>query len=163
VSRLKLKEVLQRTRYKDASDPDHPALPLCTVITWKAGGRVCNSLVILLWLMLPRDHLVSWILHLATAGVKCRVAAVKSFPALHFSVKLHFLIITHVQTQSNRVCNSYVILLWLMLPRDHFVSRILYFTTAGVKCRMAAVKSCPVLHFSVAIFSGPSGSLMPTL
>jgi hypothetical protein len=30
----------------------------------------------------------------------------------------------HVQTQSNRVCNSYVILLCLMLPRDHFVSRI---------------------------------------
>jgi hypothetical protein len=47
---------------------------------------------------------------------------------------------------------NYVILLWLMLPRDHFVSRILYFTTAGVKCRVAAVKSCPVLHFSVVIF-----------
>jgi hypothetical protein len=28
---------------------------------------------------------------------------------------------------------------------------------------VAAVKSCPVLHFSVIIFSGPSGSLMPTL
>jgi hypothetical protein len=36
-----------------------------------------------------------------------------------------------------------------MLLRDHFVSRLLYFTTAGVKCCMAAVKSCPVLHFSV--------------
>jgi hypothetical protein len=32
-------------------------------------------------------------------------------------------IIPHVQTQSNRVCNSCVILLWLMLPRYHFVSR----------------------------------------
>jgi hypothetical protein len=76
---------------------------------------------------------------------------------------LHVLIIPHVQTQSNRVCNFYVILLWLMLPRDNFVSRILYFTKAGVTCRPAAVKSCPVLHFSVVIFSGPSGSLMPTL
>jgi hypothetical protein len=46
-----------------------------------------------------------------------------------------------------------------MLPRDHFVSRFLYFTTAGVKCCVASVKSCPVLHFS----SGPSGPLMPAL
>jgi hypothetical protein len=66
---------------------------------------------------------------------------------------LHLFIIPHVQTQSNRVCNSYAILLWLMLPRHHFVSRILYFTTAGFKCRVAGVKSCPVLHFSVVIFS----------
>jgi hypothetical protein len=36
-----------------------------------------------------------------------------------------------------------------MLPRDHFVSRFLYSTTAGVKCYVAAVKHCPVLHFSV--------------
>jgi hypothetical protein len=50
-----------------------------------------------------------------------------------------------------------------MLPRDHFVSRILYFTTAGVKSRVAAVKSCHVLHFSDVIFSGPLGSLMPAL
>jgi hypothetical protein len=41
--------------------------------------------------------------------------------------KLHLFSIPHVQTQSNRVCNSYVILLWLMLPRDHFVSRFLSF------------------------------------
>jgi hypothetical protein len=39
-----------------------------------------------------------------------------------------------------------------MLPRDHSVSRFLNFTTAGVKCCVAAVKSCPVLHFSVVIF-----------
>jgi hypothetical protein len=39
-----------------------------------------------------------------------------------------------------------------MLPRDYFVSRFLFFTTAGVKCCVAAVKSCPVLHFSVVIF-----------
>jgi hypothetical protein len=33
---------------------------------------------------------------------------------------LHLFIIPHVQTQSNRFCNfSNVILLWLMLPRDH--------------------------------------------
>jgi hypothetical protein len=36
--------------------------------------------------------------------------------------------------------------------RDHFVSRFLYFTTAGVKCRVAAVKSCPMLHFSFIFF-----------
>jgi hypothetical protein len=46
---------------------------------------------------------------------------------------LHLFIITHVQTQSNRVCNSYVILLWLMLPRDHFVSRIFYFKRVYIK------------------------------
>jgi hypothetical protein len=39
-----------------------------------------------------------------------------------------------------------------MLPRDHFVSRFSYFTTVGVKCRVAALKGCPVLHFSVVIF-----------
>jgi hypothetical protein len=33
------------------------------------------------------------------------------------------LIHSHVQIQSNRVWNCHVILLWLMLPRDHFVSR----------------------------------------
>jgi hypothetical protein len=64
----------------------------------------------------------------------------------------YIFMVPHVQTQSNRVCNFLVILLWLMLPRDHFVSRFLYFTTAGVKCWVAAVKSCPVLHFSVVIF-----------
>jgi hypothetical protein len=65
---------------------------------------------------------------------------------------LHLFIIPLVKSQSNRVCNSYVILLWLMRPRDHFVSRFLYFTTSDVKCCVAAVKSCPVLHFSVGIF-----------
>jgi hypothetical protein len=53
--------------------------------------------------------------------------------------------------------------LWLMLQMDHFVSRFLYFTTAGVMCCMAAVKSCPVLHFSNVIVFWFSGSLMPAL
>jgi hypothetical protein len=35
-------------------------------------------------------------------------------------------IIPHVQTQSNRVCSSLVILMWLMLPRGHIVSGFLY-------------------------------------
>jgi hypothetical protein len=39
-----------------------------------------------------------------------------------------------------------------MLPKDHFVSTFLYFTTADVKSCVAAVKRCPVLHFSVVIF-----------
>jgi hypothetical protein len=39
---------------------------------------------------------------------------------------LHVSIIPHVQTQSNRVCNSLVILLWLMLQRYHFVSIFVY-------------------------------------
>jgi hypothetical protein len=34
-------------------------------------------------------------------------------------------------------------------------------TTAGGKCCVEAIKSCPILHFSVVIFSGPSGSLSP--
>jgi hypothetical protein len=38
---------------------------------------------------------------------------------------LHVSIIPHVKTQSNLVCNSFVLMLWLMLPRDHFVSRFL--------------------------------------
>jgi hypothetical protein len=38
-----------------------------------------------------------------------------------------------------------------MLPRDHFFSRYLYITSTGVKCYVAAVKSCPVLHFSVTV------------
>jgi hypothetical protein len=50
-----------------------------------------------------------------------------------------------------------------MLPNDSFVSRFFYFTTAGVKCRVAAVKSCTVLPFSTVNFSSPSGSLMPAL
>jgi hypothetical protein len=119
------------------------------------ANRVCNSPVILLWLMLPRDHFVSRFLCFTSAGVKCCVAAVKSCPyfisvLLYFSGPseslmpalliecwelstaqpmlwawgmLHVFIIPHVKTFSNRVCNSLVILLWLMLPRDHFVSR----------------------------------------
>jgi hypothetical protein len=35
-----------------------------------------------------------------------------------------------------------------MLPKDHFVTRFLNFTTAGVTCCVAAVKSCPVFKFS---------------
>jgi hypothetical protein len=54
--------------------------------------------------------------------------------------------------QTESVCNVHVILLWLMLPRDHFVSRYLYFTTTGAKCCVAAVKCSPLLHFSVVIF-----------
>jgi hypothetical protein len=46
---------------------------------------------------------------------------------------LHLFIIPHVQTQSHRVCSSYVILLWLMLPRDHFVSRF-FFKSRGRNC-----------------------------
>jgi hypothetical protein len=53
---------------------------------------------------------------------------------------------------NHRVCNFHVILLWLMLLRDHFLFRFLYFTTAGVKCQVASVKSCPVIHFSGVIF-----------
>jgi hypothetical protein len=44
-------------------------------------------------------------------------------PALGCVRDVACFIILHVQTQSNRVGNSLVILLWLMLPRDHFVSR----------------------------------------
>jgi hypothetical protein len=49
-----------------------------------------------------------------------------------------------------------------MPPRDQTLSRFLYFTTACVKCCVAVVKSCAVLHFSVVIF-GPSGPLILTL
>jgi hypothetical protein len=46
-------------------------------------------------------------------------------PALAAMGMLHLFITPHVQTQSNRVCDFHVILLWLMLPRDHFVSSFL--------------------------------------
>jgi hypothetical protein len=35
---------------------------------------------------------------------------------------LHFFIIPQVQTQSNGICNFYVILFWLVLPGDHTYS-----------------------------------------
>jgi hypothetical protein len=50
-----------------------------------------------------------------------------------------------------------------IVPRDHFVSRFLYYKTAGIKCLEAAIKSYPILLISVVIFSGPSVSLMPAL
>jgi hypothetical protein len=67
---------------------------------------------------------------------------------------LHLVIILRVQTQSNRLCIFHVILLWLLLPRDHFLSRFFYFKTA-----MAAVSSCPVLHVSVVIFFWSFGTI----
>jgi hypothetical protein len=68
---------------------------------------------------------------------------------------LHFFVVPHVHTQSNQVCNNFhVIVLFLMLPRD-YIFRYLYITTAGVNC-------C-ILHFSVLIFYGPSGSLSTAL
>jgi hypothetical protein len=42
------------------------------------------------------------------------------------AIMLHFFIIPHVQTQSNLLCNVRVILMWLMLQRDHILSRCLY-------------------------------------
>jgi hypothetical protein len=59
---------------------------------------------------------------------------------------LHLFIIPHVQTQSNRVCNSYFILLWLMLPRDHFVSRILYSI-----CRVIALDLVKICIFQIVL------------
>jgi hypothetical protein len=50
-----------------------------------------------------------------------------------------------------------------MLPRDHFVSRFLYFITAGVKCYVAVVKVAPYFTSVLLYFSGPSGSFMPAL
>jgi hypothetical protein len=41
--------------------------------------------------------------------------------------------------------NCHVILLFALLPRIIASTRIICFTTAGVKCRVAAVQSCPVL------------------
>jgi hypothetical protein len=88
--------------------------------------------------------------YFTSAGVKCCVAAVKSCPVLHLSVVIFFWsfeiidastfkwwelsiaqagargvrdVAPHVQTQSNQVCITLAILLWLMLPRDHFLSR----------------------------------------
>jgi hypothetical protein len=92
-----------------------------------------------------------FVLYLTTADVKCRVTVVKSCPyfilvLLYFSGPsgslmpallsvenrvlvvwgmLHSFIISHLQIQSNLVFKFHVILLWFMLPRDHFVFRCL--------------------------------------
>jgi hypothetical protein len=76
---------------------------------------------------------------------------------------LHFFIIHHAQTQSNRVCNFNVFffLLILILASDHFCPD-LYITTAGVKwcgSRLMLPRTSQVLFY----FSGPSGSLIPSL
>jgi hypothetical protein len=68
---------------------------------------------------------------------------------------VELLIIPHVQNQSNRVCNFHVIFFVFDFSEGSLFTRNLYITTAGVKCCVTAVKSCPVLHFSVVIFSGP--------
>jgi hypothetical protein len=75
----------------------------------------------------------------------------------------HFFIIPYVQTKSNRLCRFHVFLLWLMLPRDHPLSITIFFTKVGVKCRVAAAKNCPILHFSVVQFSGNSALLIQAL
>jgi hypothetical protein len=59
--------------------------------------------------------------------------------------------------------NFHVILLWFTVSRDHIFSGFLYFIIAGFKCCVAAVNSCPLLHFSVVIFPCLYGSLIPTL
>jgi hypothetical protein len=133
---------------------------------------VCNFHVISLFLMLLRDHFGSRYLHITTARVKCCVAAVKSYPVLHFSVVNFFLSFGIIESSTiqcwelskaqpvlgrhegccnfslsfiNRVCNFDVILLFLMLPRDHFqifVFRKMAMTechtghTERVKCEM---------------------------
>jgi ABC-type Mn2+/Zn2+ transport system permease subunit len=55
----------------------------------------------------------------------CQVSVLHYFNVYGFGVRgrevLHLFSIPHVQTQSNRFCNSLLILLWLMLPRYHFV------------------------------------------
>jgi hypothetical protein len=40
---------------------------------------------------------------------------------------LHVFIFPHVQSLTNLVCNSVVILLWLMLQRDHFDTRFFFY------------------------------------
>jgi hypothetical protein len=120
------------------------------------SSRVCSYLIILLRLMLPRDHFIFFMLCFTTVGVKCCVTAVKKLPrsslqccyifrVLRDHWCQHYLVIRieyrssrcwrckgialyimhHVQTQSNLVCSFLVILLWLMLLRDHFDSRFL--------------------------------------
>jgi hypothetical protein len=73
---------------------------------------------------------------------------------------LHILIIHHVQAQTE-TCNFHVIWLWLMLPGNHPPSKFLYFTTAGVRCRVEAVKDA--LYFTSYLFASPSRSLILTL
>jgi hypothetical protein len=50
-----------------------------------------------------------------------------------------------------------------MYTRDHFCFQIFVLHNSMCQVPCGSRKSCPVLHFSVVIFSGPSGSLMPTL
>jgi hypothetical protein len=53
-------------------------------------------------------------------------------PVLEAWGMLHLFIISYVQTQSNRVCNFHGILLWFMLPRNHFISRFFKKKQTGI-------------------------------
>ena len=66
-------------------------------------------------------------------------------------------ITTHEQTQSNRVC-YYISWLHSVLPKDPLFRLYLSSQQQSLSACVAAVKSLPVLGFSVVILSGPLGS-----
>jgi hypothetical protein len=80
-----------------------------------------------------------FILHNSRCQVLC--GSCKKLPRTSLEAwgMLHVFIIPHVQTQSNRVCETLVILFWLMLPRDHFVSRFLETITIS-KCKLTCAR-----------------------
>jgi hypothetical protein len=63
---------------------------------------------------------------------------------------------------SNLVCKYHIHLLFYFFL-GIILFGFLYIITADVKWCVAAVKGCPVLHFSVIIFFWSSGSLSPAL
>jgi hypothetical protein len=74
---------------------------------------------------LPRTSLQCSYIFLVLSAILSVENRVPLKPVLGAWGMLRIFIFPHVQTQSNRGCNSLVILLWLMVPRDHFVSRFL--------------------------------------
>jgi hypothetical protein len=87
----------------------YPVLHLSVVLFFWSFG-IIDSSTFQYWKL-------QWKLSTGQAGARGRESRI-----------FHFFIIAHVQTQSNRVCNFNVILLWLMLPRGQTFSRILYST-----------------------------------
>jgi hypothetical protein len=91
-----------------------------------AGCGSCKMLAVLHMIVviffgsfgiIDANFIKCWELNTAQAGARGRE-------------RFELFIIPNLQTQSNRVRNFQVILLWLMLPRDHFVFNVFFLLLA---------------------------------
>jgi hypothetical protein len=110
-------------------------------LVYRLSQTVCNFHVILLRLMLPRDHSHRNRRCQAPCG-SCKMLLItllyccyifiwsfwNTFKYYTSSTAMGREGCSHVQTNSNRVCNFHVILLQLKLAWDHSFSRSLYYS-----------------------------------